>query len=53
MPCTTGNCKIDYRKWLRCRAVVVKAMIGEGWNKHAKKFDDVLNRRAKKLYSAA
>lgn len=43
----------DTKRWLECRRKAAAAMIAEGWNKHARKFDMVLNKRAAKLYKGA
>lgn len=41
---------VNYKLWYACRAAVAAQMIAEGWNRHARKFQDVQRRRAQKLY---
>src|ERR1035437_1944649 len=38
------------RQWEECQRKVAKQMIDAGWNKHARKFDEVLKRKANKLF---
>lgn len=48
-----GFWEADPRRWERCRRDAAATMLAEGWNKHAKKFDEVVRRRAMKLWRAA
>lgn len=50
MPSTGEGVDIDYQRWFKCRNAVAAQMVAEGWNKHARKFTDVQNRRARRLY---
>lgn len=50
MPYFGGKEWRDTKRWLACQAAAAKAMITEGWNKHAKKFRTVQLRRAVQLY---
>ena len=50
---TTGNCKPwddDPRRWERCRRDAAAQMVVDGWSRHARKFTDVMLRRALKLW---
>lgn len=37
------------RQWERCKQQIATAMIAEGWNRHAGKFNAVRDRRARRL----
>jgi hypothetical protein len=43
----------DPRRWARCRQAAGAAMVAQGWSPHARKFLDVQNRRAMKLWRQA
>ena len=47
---TTGIADRDPRKMERCRRLVAAAMLAQGWHKHARKFAEVQQRRALRLY---
>lgn len=40
----------DTSRWLECMRKAAAAMIAEGWNKHARKFHQVNQKRALRLY---
>ena len=49
--CGSGSFwEVDPRRWERCRQEAAKAMIAEGWNPKARKFDEVRRRRAMRLW---
>lgn len=49
MPCCCSF-EIDYRKLEKCRDIVSKQMIAEGWIRKSGKFDSVMDKKAYKLY---
>jgi len=38
------------RKWEHCRKAAANLMLSEGWHPKARKFDEVLRKRAYKLW---
>lgn len=46
-----GFWEADPRRWERCRRETAAQMVAEGWNPRAGKFDEVLRRRARKLWA--
>jgi hypothetical protein len=38
------------RRWEACRRAAAAQMVAEGWNQHARKFHDVMLRRARQLW---
>jgi hypothetical protein len=57
MPTATGyQCgfwEADPRRWERCRRDAATGMLAEGWNPRARKFDEVMIRRARRLWRTA
>lgn len=55
MPCNGGYYygfwEADPRRWERCRRDAAMQMLSEGWDAHARKFDAVRDKRAKKLWA--
>lgn len=50
---TSGFAKfweMDPWRWERCQAEAAASMLKEGWNRHAKKFWQVQQRRALKVW---
>lgn len=45
-----GGHELDYRKLEKCRDIVSKQMLAEGWVKKSGKFDSVMDKKAYKLY---
>lgn len=43
--------EVDPRRWERCKREAGSAMITEGWNPKARKFDEVRNKRAMRLWN--
>ena len=41
----------DPRRWERCKQQAGSKMIEEGWNPHARKFNDVRFKRARRLWN--
>lgn len=50
MPCFYTNKQMNYKLWYKCLDFIKSKMLSEGWNKHAKKFHEVSQRKATKLY---
>ena len=50
MPYAGGGTPINWQLWYKCRDQAAAQMIEEGWNKHARKFNEVRMRRARRLY---
>ena len=52
MPCTyhISGVESDPRKWEYCKRTISKEMTDSGWNKHAGKFSEVMNRKARKMF---
>lgn len=50
MPCFGLTSYRDTKRWIKCRELAAKQMLAEGWNKFARKFNEVQNRRASRLY---
>lgn len=50
MPSWGGYIYRDTKRWLECMRTAAKAMLAEGWNKHARKFHQVQQRRALSIY---
>ena len=48
---TFGASETDVRRWTLCMQQAGAAMLAEGWNRHARKFFEVRQRRARKLYA--
>ncbi len=46
-----GFWEADPRRWERCRKEAAAQMVAEGWHQRAGKFDEVLRRRARKLWA--
>jgi hypothetical protein len=40
----------DVRLWERCRQQAAAQMVAEGWNPRAGKFDEVMRRRARRIW---
>lgn len=40
----------DYSRWYRCRELVTADMVAEGRSIHAKKFHEVMSRRARRAW---
>lgn len=47
----TFGCERDVRRWTACLNEAGAAMLAAGWNKHARKFMEVRQRKASKLYA--
>jgi hypothetical protein len=45
--------EVDPRRWARCLQDAGAAMLAQGWNKHARKFNEVQRRRALHLWRFA
>lgn len=45
-----GFWEADPRRWERCRREAAAQMVAQGWNPKAGKFDEVMRRRAMKLW---
>ncbi len=43
--------EVDPRRWERCKKEAGNNMIAEGWNRHARKFDEVRRKRAMRLWN--
>lgn len=41
----------DPKRWAKCRQEVEDAMVAEGWNPKARKFNDVRHKRAVRLWA--
>lgn len=52
MPCSghTYPTRGEIRRFLQCQEEVGRKMVAEGWNPHARKFNEVRQRRALKAY---
>lgn len=48
-----GFWEADPRRWDRCMAAAEKAMLAQGWNRRAGKFDEVRRRKALQLWRTA
>jgi hypothetical protein len=48
-----GFWETDPRRWERCRRTAAAQMVATGWNPKARKFEEVQQRRAFKLWIAA
>ena len=46
-----GFWEADPRRWERCRKEAAAQMVADGWHPRAGKFDEVLRRRARKLWA--
>lgn len=47
-----GFWEADPPRWLRCRKEAAAAMVAQGWNPKAGKFEEVMRRRAMRLWRA-
>lgn len=48
-----GFWEANPKRWDRCCRDATAQMLAEGWIRHARKFHDVMTRRARRLWSAA
>lgn len=48
-----GFCDSDPRRWERCLRQATREMVAAGWKTYARKFDEVMKRKAMKLWRAA
>jgi hypothetical protein len=48
-----GFWEANPRRWERCRCEAAAAMVAQGWNPKARKFDEVMRRRALQLWRAS
>ena len=46
-----GNWERDPQKWERCKKVIITEMLSGGWIRKSGKFDEVMTRKANKLYN--
>ncbi len=51
--CYYGFWEVDPRRWERCRREAAAQMVAQGWNPKAGKFDEVMRRRALRLWRAS
>ena len=52
MPCVYHVPRLEERypsEWIKSKNIVSNQMILDGWSKYAKKFDEVMKRKAKRL----
>lgn len=40
------------RLWEECKKNITAQMVADGWKTYAKKFDDVMKKRARRLFEA-
>lgn len=44
--------EVDPRRWERCRRRATADMVASGWKTYARKFDEVMNHKARKLWAS-
>lgn len=45
-------CEVDPQRWRRCKKQATDGMVAAGWKTYARKFDEVMRRKAIKLWNA-